>query len=368
MVENRYPSDLGTVEYPIAVGGYKLYVHVIPQNITGYGYDKCYVGITGNKNYMSRWYSGYGKQVFGFAIKKYGKNNIIHQLIFANLLLIDANILEAIMIKAMHSHVSEKGYNVAWGGQGSPGVSPVNKIDMTGMRVGRLTVCNSLDQKYDQKGHTRTYWRCLCDCGNYCTCTQDNLVQYIKKGYGSCGCMNKRIKGNKSPNSYEFVDDYVIGHCNNGKTFKIDCDDYEKIKHRTWTIEPKFQHVFASKTYKYQRQRIESIILDVPTHNIDKLRLKYKNGDPTDVRKSNLIIYYPECDNPFEYNYFINHIVANGIRFDHGNIWCVGRKGEKKHSVIGLENALKEYEERYGNDFLSDYLEYKNVRDVYELD
>ena len=54
-----YPSDLGTVEYPIVIGGYQLYVHIVPKEISGYDYNKHYVGIT-QGTMLQRWHGGSG--------------------------------------------------------------------------------------------------------------------------------------------------------------------------------------------------------------------------------------------------------------------------------------------------------------------
>ena len=359
-----YPSDLGTVEYPIVIGGYQLYVHIVPKEISGYDYNKHYVGIT-QGTMLQRWHggSGYSGQVFGEAIKKYGANNIKHVVVYDSLCFNDANILEQIMIQSLHSHVSDRGYNVALGGEGSRGCQCVTRRDLSGMKVGKLTVINRAGTSRNPNGRYRSLWYCECECGGSCTVMADNLLQYVRtngeRGTGSCGCMSSRNFGTPKPNDYIFHDSYVEGKCNNGSTFKIDKEDYDKIKHRTWTVESRFGHVIANRTYKYPRQRIESLILNVPSHNIDKLRLKYKNGDTTDIRKDNLIIYQPECDSPSDYDYFIRNVVANGLRFDRKNTWTVGRKNDKQHSVNGLEQALTEYKERYGEDLLSCYLLYK---------
>lgn len=354
------------VEYPIVVGGYQLYVHIVPKEISEYEYDKYYVGITGS-DMWARWHggAGYDGQIFGKAIRKYGANNIRHLVLFESISFIDANNLEKMMIRALHSHVKDKGYNVSLGGQGTSGPQPSAQKDITGMRFGRLVAKNRVGSQIKRERY-RSLWHCECDCGNHCTVLLDNLMRYQKTngqyGTGSCGCMSSRNFGTPNPNTYEFYDNYAIGHCNNGTTFVIDIDDYEKVQHRTWKVEKRFHHVVASPTYVYQAQRIESIILNIPTHNVDKLRLKYKNNNPADVRKSNLIIYWPTCDVPSDYEYFLRNVVANGIRFDHGNTWIVGRNNDSKHSVHSLEEALREYKERYGDDLLSDYLNNKKVR------
>ena len=351
------------LEYPIAIGGYQLYIHTVLKEISGYDYDKHYVGIT-RGTMKNRWHggAGYYGQVFGNAIQKYGADNIQHFVMYESLTYYDANILEQLMIRALHSHTNERGYNVSMGGQGTSGSQPSSQRDISGMRFGKLIAKNRIGSIHN-RGHIRSLWYCKCDCGNDTTVLLDNLLRYIntngERGTGSCGCMSARNFGTPKPNQFDFYDDYVVGHCNNGSSFIIDIQDYEKIKHRTWTTLKKTGYIIANETQKYERCRIESIILDVPTYNVDKLRLKFKNGNCSDVRKSNMIIYSPNCDNKYEYNYYIHNIVAKGLRFDHGDIWSVGKKGDKRHSVHGFEQALLEYEERYGEDLLTDYLKYK---------
>lgn len=57
------------------------------------------------------------------------------------------------------------------------------RIDLTGKRVGKLTV---IDYAYTK--NSKAYWNCICDCGNKCIVTARNLITAMAK---SCGC-NKR--------------------------------------------------------------------------------------------------------------------------------------------------------------------------------
>lgn len=56
------------------------------------------------------------------------------------------------------------------------------RIDMTGMRFGRLTVV-----QFAGKGNRReSRWLCQCDCGNETVVARSNLVGGMQK---SCGCL-----------------------------------------------------------------------------------------------------------------------------------------------------------------------------------
>lgn len=55
--------------------------------------------------------------------------------------------------------------------------------DLTGRRFGRLTVI-----EYSHIENSRTYWKCVCDCGNITT-IQGHLLSTGKTK--SCGCLNR---------------------------------------------------------------------------------------------------------------------------------------------------------------------------------
>lgn len=70
---------------------------------------------------------------------------------------------------------------------------------------------------------------CKCECGNEHYETKSNNItsQRVK----SCGCIAKELK-----NSYEFVEDYVIGTTNLGDKFYFDKEDFEKVNKYTWRV------------------------------------------------------------------------------------------------------------------------------------
>jgi hypothetical protein len=91
-------------------------------------------------------------------------------------------------------------------------------IDLTGEKFGDLTVIEKAEST-----NNGVKWLCKCNCGNYKKVLSSSLRSDITKTCGEC------------LNRYEFKNDYVIGYTKKGNKFYIDLDDYEKIKHMSWT-------------------------------------------------------------------------------------------------------------------------------------
>jgi group I intron endonuclease len=95
---------------------YVVYRHIFPNG-------KSYIGITCVKPYYYRWRAGssYSKQPKIYkAIKKYGWENIAHEILYENLSQMEANRLEQEMINKFNSIIN--GYNISSGGGGSYGI------------------------------------------------------------------------------------------------------------------------------------------------------------------------------------------------------------------------------------------------------
>ena len=96
---------------------YTLYIHIFPNN-------KVYIGITGN-SVIQRWGSNgecyRGQPHLYNAIKKYGWNNIKHEIILNNLSKEWASALEQMYIAEYRSTEKEFGYNHAIGGSVNSG-------------------------------------------------------------------------------------------------------------------------------------------------------------------------------------------------------------------------------------------------------
>lgn len=90
---------------------YCLYVHTAPNG-------KKYVGIT-SRNPKRRWVNGHGYKglFFSRAIKKYGWENITHEILFTGLSREEAGRLEREYIQKFGTTDREKGYNLSLGGE-----------------------------------------------------------------------------------------------------------------------------------------------------------------------------------------------------------------------------------------------------------
>lgn len=95
------------------MNNYIVYKHTNKTN------GKVYIGITCQRIH-DRWKGGHGyrSQYFSRAIKKYGWDGFVHEIVAENLSKEDACELERILIKSYRSTETEYGYNQALGGDG----------------------------------------------------------------------------------------------------------------------------------------------------------------------------------------------------------------------------------------------------------
>jgi hypothetical protein len=100
-------------------GTYCVYIHT--NKING----KMYVGRTINgDNPNKRWSNGYGyatQKYFYRAIKKYGWNGFLHEIVASNLTEQEANNFERLLIEKLKTYDKDFGYNLTLGGQGTTG-------------------------------------------------------------------------------------------------------------------------------------------------------------------------------------------------------------------------------------------------------
>ena len=93
---------------------YTVYIHTNIHN------NKKYIGITKRTPPEKRWgFNGYGyknNEYFYRAILKYGWNNFTHEILFCNLTIEEAEILEIEIIKHYKSTNPKLGYNIREGG------------------------------------------------------------------------------------------------------------------------------------------------------------------------------------------------------------------------------------------------------------
>lgn len=66
------------------------------------------------------------------------------------------------------------------------------KTDLVGKKIGRLQVVGIHETKQDAAGKTRTYFKCVCDCGVELIRPRDGLVSKSSK-VKSCGCYKREF-------------------------------------------------------------------------------------------------------------------------------------------------------------------------------
>lgn len=97
------------------------------------------------------------------------------------------------------------------------------KHDLSGLKFSNLTVLHSA--KDERKG---TFWKCLCDCGNYAVVE----AQYLKKGKTkSCGCFhnNYRKKRLGEANLNDLFSTYRKSALKRNLEFSLTRDQFEKL-------------------------------------------------------------------------------------------------------------------------------------------
>lgn len=223
---------------------------------------------------------------------------------------------------------------------------PSNFEDLTGKKFGRLTVI----KKSKKRTSNTTKWICKCECGNIIETDRTNLIKGQSK---SCGCLAKEllIKRTKKYNLFEIENDIVIGYTSNtNKQFKIDKDDYEKIKNYCW-CENKDNYMVARIDNK--RVLLHRYILNFPEEMIDHI-----NRDKSDNRKQNLRFVNYNQNNANKNMQSNNKSGIVGVRFDKvRNKWVAelsfeGKTHFKRFNT--LEEAIaqrKIMEEKYFGEY-----------------
>lgn len=98
---------------------YKVYKHTLPISVSNKKNDMVYIGITCKKNVKQRWLNGRGYDYnihFSNAIKKYGWDNFLHEVLFNGLTKEEAEQKEIELIAYYDSTNQNKGYNLSLGG------------------------------------------------------------------------------------------------------------------------------------------------------------------------------------------------------------------------------------------------------------
>lgn len=165
------------------------------------------------------------------------------------------------------------------------------RVDLTGWVMkehdvpdSRLTVIKQANDYINPKGTHRAQWLCVCSCGN------EVIVEHTRLKSGktkSCGCyaIELRKKLYTQRNKYEEYNDYIIGITNDGKSqFKIDKEDFDKVKDFTWTINDQGYVISTTSNIYHKHIRLSRLVMDAQ----EMLEVDHINHDLLDNRKNNL--------------------------------------------------------------------------------
>lgn len=166
--------------------------------------------------------------------------------------------------------------------------------DLTGNRYGKLVVLKYDDEKrlndFVNNKSVKNYWVCCCDCGNIISVRGDHLRSGVTI---SCGCHHKNIvkyivpqKNWKTNNTVELEDSILIQASNCNEFFRIDKEDYDKVKDYYWHNNKGYATA-PIRGQKNKTVRMQRIIMDC---NNDEFLVDHINHNTFDNRKQNLRI------------------------------------------------------------------------------
>ena len=276
-----------------------VYVHIVPKEISGYDWDKYYVGIT-SKTVNQRWKhgSGYKKyQVIYNVFQKYGWDNVLHEIIASNLTESEAKDMEKTLIFYLKSNTKEYGYNRTSGGDGHSGDVNTIRQNYVGCTFGELTVLYDLPDKEFPSGQYGRMEMCKCSCGKEIPVLLRNILGGNTTSCGHIGKPNKR-----EYNKYDLSGEYGIGWTSNtNEEFYFDLEDYDKIKNYCWRINLQNSKLVAG-IYKQKRETTDLIrhIFNF-SKNGKPIKVKHVNGNKYDFRKNNIVFLPPKNLNTLDY-------------------------------------------------------------------
>lgn len=95
------------------------------------------------------------------------------------------------------------------------------KKDLTGIKKGLLTIVSfAYYYKIPGSNYRRSYWNCICQCGNKVIVSRKNIMESKKL---SCGCWIKENNGPETTRSFEEAKQHKINCILNMSHWENDC-------------------------------------------------------------------------------------------------------------------------------------------------
>ena len=234
-----------------------------------------------------------------------------------------------------------------------------------GIRFGRLTAIEQVEDYIDKNNHHQQQWKCKCDCGKEIIVKSKSLRS---GNTTSCGCSRldwaKRnpIMINRKYNIYEFENNYGICYTED-KKFKwlFDKEDYEIIKPYYWTTSESKTGYAEAKDSSIRRS-IQMSRLVMGLKYGDKREVDHINHDIHDNRKQNLRICNRSENNANKLHNSKSKIGVTGVTWDKkSKKWYAHICKNNKQYHLGLfedfdeaVKSRKEAEEKYFGEYSYD--------------
>lgn len=211
--------------------------------------------------------------------------------------------------------------------------------DLVGETYGRLTIRKA----YREGKKSLIYCDCICSCGNI-----SDHIQYsaLKNGTSkSCGCLHDEVsaerlsKQRKKYNQYEEHDGWMEGVCSDGKHFKFDTEDYERIKDFCWRIDTN-DFVVAYNPENRKIIFLHKFIMDCP----DGYQVDHIYHNRLDNRKSMLRICTPQENMWNTRGRNDNSGGHKGVQHLQNGKWLAKIEGDSLGTFENFEDACAIYE------------------------
>lgn len=229
--------------------------------------------------------------------------------------------------------------------------------DLTGRRIGRLTVVKQAEDYITPNNAPISQWLCQCDCGNEIIVRGISLTRR-KNTTKSCGCLQKEVisKCMKKFNTYDLTGEYGIGYTSKGEEFYFDLEDYDLIKDYCWFIDDDGYVVTHDKNMNNSTKGMHRLFFPNSKY-IDHIR--HKNNDN---RKSQLRPCTNQQNNMNKGLQSNNTSGVTGVTWDkRRSKWQAQIHLNGKHIHLGyfdsFENAVnarKKAEEKFFGEFSYD--------------
>ena len=208
-------------------------------------------------------------------------------------------------------------------------------IDLTGRKIGRLTVLERGEDYISPKGQKHTQWLCRCECNNVVLVSGNSLKRELTQ---SCGCLAKErlSKATKKYNKYNLKNSYGTGYTQDCQEFYFDINDFDKIKNTYWFID---DAGYVAGWHYGKLTRIHRVITDAPKGMV----VDHINHNLKDNRSTNLRVCTQHQNSMNQSVSKNNKSGTTGVQFDKNtNKWRAYINYNREQIVLGSYDTIED--------------------------